>query len=125
MPEKRPTIGELRWAFALIKRQQSVAPFSTSITEVNQAQETICGKIENTYATTYWGIDGAQSERPITHMIWVRWKPYLDNTMALQRTRYIPNTGATVTETFRIRRVCEIDQKTWIVRLECEQEIVE
>ncbi len=125
MPDARPTIGELRWPFTLVTRVQAAVTSGTGISETDQVQEVIWGKIENAYATTYWGIDGAQSGRPITHMIWARWKPYLDNTMALQRQRVVPNTGATVTETYRIRRVCEIDQKTWIVRLECEQETIE
>ncbi|MDE2342922.1 MAG: head-tail adaptor protein [Betaproteobacteria bacterium] len=123
MPEKRPAIGQLRWPFQLVKRTQAVSGTS-GITETVTDQATIWGKIENTYATTYWGINGAQSERPITHMIWVRWRPYLDNTYALQRLRTLPD-GTQVTEIYRIRRVCEIDQKTWIVRLECEQETVE
>jgi hypothetical protein len=123
MPEKRVAIGELRWPFTLLQRVQATVS-GNSLSETPTAHATIWGKIENTYATTYWGINGAQSDRPITHMIWVRWLPYLDNTFALQRVRTIP-TGTPVTETYRIRRVCEIDQKTWIVRLECEQETVE
>lgn len=143
MPEKSPRIGELRWPFTLVKRNQTAA-VGTGITETLATTATIWGKIENTYATTYWGINGAQSDRPITHMIWVRWRPYLDNTYALQRARINPATldvsngdpitvapgvdltfSLTYLETYRIRRVCEIDQKTWIVRLECEQETVE
>lgn len=122
MADERPSIGELRWQFTLLQRVQA-ASGSSSIAESYTTVGTIWGKVENTYPSTFWGINAAQVDRPITHMIWVRWRPYLDNTYALQRVRTLPD-STTATETFRIRRIAEIDQKTWIVRLECELETV-
>ena len=124
MPEQRPTIGELRWVFSLMQRAQAPSTTSAgaaSIAETYAQVGSPWGKIENTYPTTYWGINNAQSDRPLTHMIWIRWRGYIDNTYALQRARKLPD-GTWVTETYRVRRVCEIDQKTWFQRLECEQE---
>lgn len=120
MADQRPRIGELRWPLTLLQRVQSPAG-TASIAESWRTVGMIWGKIENTYPSTFWGINAAQVDRPITHMIWVRWRPYLDNTYALQRTRHLPE-GKFATETFRIRRIAEIDQKTWIVRLEVELE---
>lgn len=105
-----------------MQRIQS-ASGSSSVAEAYNQVATVWGKIENTYPSTFWGINDAQVERPITHMIWIRWQAYLDNTYALQRTRTLPD-GSNSTETFRIRRIAEIDQRTWIVRLEAELETV-
>jgi head-tail adaptor len=113
-------IGELRWQLWLVTRTQIADPNGTGIIEFPTNASQIFAKIEAARPLTFYA--ARQTDTPITHMIWCRWRDYLDNTHAFLRQTISPLDGAVRTEIFRVRRVLEVGGRKRFLQLECELE---
>lgn len=111
-------IGNLRWLVNIVRRSQ--APDSgTGIAETAIPVATAYADIEASRPMTFYG--SVQVDSPVTHMITMRWRPFLDTTHAITRQTNLPD-GKVRIETFRIRRIMEIAGRKRFVKIECELE---
>ena len=111
-------IAELRWLVLLARRDQLPDDFA-GIDEPLVDAVRVHAKIEDLYPQTFYA--AAQTDRPVTHMIWVRWRGWLDTTHVIIRTTRLP-IGSPRTELFRIRRVKELNGRKRFLAIEAELE---
>jgi hypothetical protein len=124
MPEP-VRIGKLRWAVRLVQRQQTAPPSpATGITEVPADPIITHADIQPMSAMTFYGAIAADPDRPVTHRITMRWTDYLDYTHAIERVTDRPD-GTQRVETFRVRRIMEIEGRKRFVAIECQLEVAQ
>jgi hypothetical protein len=123
-PNPYPTevaIGELRWPLVLYVRKQTPDPQSTSIVETLVSPVTgaagsglaVMGKVEPMGAMTFYA--AVQVDTPLTHRITFRYVDGIDTTWLIQRIT-VNVDGTPRTESFRVRRVLEVDgRRRWIM----------
>lgn len=124
MPEPQSfPLGRLRWPVQIVQRVQVPDPNSTSVAETSVPVATVRADVQPVGALTFWGAAGGneQVDTPITHRIFMRWQNSLPNAYAITRSTLLPD-GTTRTETFRVRRIREIDGRKRFVIVECEEE---
>ena len=111
-------INELRWPVQVARREQLPAS-DGGITEALVDRILVYAKIEALRPMTFYG--AAQTDRPVTHMIWLRWLDWLDTThVILREMRRLDCTPRL--EVFRIRRVKEMAGAQRFLELEVELE---
>ena len=115
----RVAINELRYPVILARRDQLPDDYASIDEELANAIR-VHAKIEDLYPQTYWGI-AAQTDRPVTHMIWIRWLGWIDTTHVIIRHTRLPNQELR-TDLFRIRRVKEMNGRKRFLEMECELE---
>ena len=118
MADQEVEIGTLRWLVTIYKRNQT-PDSGTGIAETLVSVGTAHANIEASRPLTFYGSE--QVDRPVTHMITMRWTPFLDTTHAITRQTNLPD-GTIRIETFRIRRIMELAGRKRFMRLECELE---
>lgn len=119
MAEADVKIGNLRWPVTLVLRQQANDPAGTGIVETQVNPTVYHADIQAVGALTFYAAE--QTDRPVTHRIIMRWTDYLDWTHAIQRqTTRRDNTVRT--ETFRVRRIKELEGRKRFVVIEAELE---
>ena len=115
---KRIEVGSLRWLVTIAQRNQSpttIGGMDESLTEIIKVR----ANVQPTGALTFYG--SAQVDTPVTHRVTIRWLDWIDTTyVVLRDTRRLD--GTTRRETFRIRRIMEIDGRKRFAVLECEEE---
>lgn len=79
----------------------------------------IYAAIEPARPVTYYA--AAQVDTPFTHMIWVRWMDNIDTSFIVVRDLRRPD-GSLRRETFRIRRMIEVNGRQRFLRIEAELE---
>jgi hypothetical protein len=121
MPE-RIRVGQLRWPVRLVQRQQAaqLAP-DAGITETAADSVIMHADIQPIGAMTFYGAIAADPDKPITHRIIMRWTDYVDYTHAIERVSSRPD-GTQRIETFRVRRIYEIEGRKRFVCMECQLE---
>jgi head-tail adaptor len=115
-------IGSLRWQVQIVRRVQT-PDGTTGVTETQDPVATVWADVQSVGALTFYG--SAQVDTPITHRITLRWQGYLDQTYAVLRTTTSRDgSGGLIsrTETFRVRRVLEMDGRKRFTRIEAELE---
>lgn len=111
-------INELRWPVQIAQREQLPAS-GGGIDEVLVDCILVYAKIEALRPMTFYG--AAQTDRPVTHMIWLRWLDWLDTTHVITRElRRLDGTPRR--EVFRIRRVKEMAGQQRFLEIEAELE---
>jgi hypothetical protein len=117
-------IGQLRWPVTLYQRKQTATPGESGITETPLNETPLHADIQPVGAMMFYGILNADPDQPVTHRIRMRWTDYLDFTNAIQRVTNRPD-GTQRVETFRVRRIQEVEgRKRWVqidVELETAQ----
>ena len=119
---ERIRIGQLRWPVRLVQRLQTaqLAP-GVSITEVAADPIIRHADIQPLGATQFFGSITADPDKPVTHRVIMRWTDYVDYTHAIERVTTRPN-GSQRVETFRVRRIYEIEGRKRFVCLKCQLE---
>ena len=112
-------IGSLRWVVTLYAREQEPGRDS-AISEHLRPIGKVHADIQPTYPSTFWL--SAQIERPITHMIRLRWQDYVDTVVVIVRTTRRPTDDTFRSEVFRVRRIKEVGGRKRFIELECELE---
>lgn len=112
-------LGSLRWVVTLAKRVQ--APSGTGIVETLTNPIQVHANIQSVGAIAFWG--SMQVDTPVTHKITIRWQPYLDNTYVVVREQ-LQQDGSVRKETFRIRRIKELNGRKRFIEIEAELEKV-
>ena len=115
----RVEIGELRWPVIIAERVQVPDPFSPSILEDLRDSFRTRAKVIPIGAQTFLGM--AQTDRPITHWIWLRWLDWIGEQHVVIRS-ITRRDGTVRTDAFRVRRVGEVDGRQRFVRIEAELE---
>ncbi len=118
MPDKAVAINELRYEVMLARRSQ-LPDGGTGIAEILVSATRVHAKIEDAYPQTYYG--SQQTDRPFTHMIWLRWIGWLDTTWVIVRHSLLWD-GSPRYDVFRIRRIKELNGRKRFLEIECEQE---
>ncbi len=124
MPEPQSfPLGRLRWPVQIVQRLQAPDPNSTGVVETCVPIRTVRADVQPVGALTFWGTAGGseQVDTPITHRVYMRWQNSLPNAYAITRSTILED-GTTRTETFRVRRIKEIDGRKRFVIVECEEE---
>jgi hypothetical protein len=111
-------IGTLRWPVEVSKRVQT-PDSGVSLTESPANRIVVRANIVAVKPQTF--LAGTQTDRPITHYIQMRWLGWLDETWVIQRRDRLPD-GSDRIETYRIRRVKEIDGRKRFIEVEAELE---
>lgn len=117
----RVAVGTLRWPVVIAQRTQAPST-AGGITEALTDVMDVYADIHPTGALTFYS--GVQVDTPITHRITIRWLDWIDTTHVIFRRTTRPD-GSVRQETFRIRRIMEIDGRKRFCSLECEQEMRE
>lgn len=113
-------IGALRWPVTIALREQvNDGPAGVSIKENITGTYVTRAKIVPLGTQTFLGV--AQTDRPLTHWIWLRWLDWIDERYVVLRATRRPD-GTNRMELFRIRRVGEVDGRKRFIRLDVEQE---
>ena len=113
-------VGHLRWPVTITQRVQTASGTNT-LTESETKPRTVWADVQPIGPMTYYM--GQQTDRPITHVITIRWQDWLDQTYII--TRASARTGSddsSRTEIFRIRRIMEIGGRKRFLKIECELE---
>jgi head-tail adaptor len=117
-----PTIGSLRWPVTIATREQAAAATAASaatITETLAQQQTVRADIRPIGPMTF--VAGQQTDRPITHRIYIRWLDWIDMQHVILRiTQRLDGTNRV--ETFRIRKVGEVDGRKRFLEILAELE---
>lgn len=111
-------IHELRYPVYISRRLQVPNP-TTGIIEWLVETVYIHAKIEPLYATTFYSAQ--ETDRPITHMIWIRHLDWLGTTHVVLRDRIL-RSGVIQQDTYRIRRIKETAGRQRFMELEVEME---
>jgi len=115
-------VGRLRWAVRLIQRKQTAqASPGTGIAEAAANPVIMHADIQPMSAMTFYGAIAADPDKPVTHRITMRWTDYLDYTHAIERVTDRPD-GTQRIETFRVRRIMELEGRKRFVAIECQLE---
>jgi len=109
----------MRYLVTLALRQQLPDDYA-SIDETLINGVKVHAKIEDLYPQTFYG--AAQTDRPVTHMIWLRWLDWLDMRHVIIRVTQRPD-GSTRADVFRIRRVKELNGRKRFLEIEAELEV--
>ncbi len=121
----RIRIGQLRWPVRLVQRQQAAQPApGAGITETVADPVIMHADIQPLGATQFFGSITADPDKPVTHRIIMRWTDYVDYTHAIERVTSRPN-GAQRVETFRVRRMYEIEGRKRFCCFECQLEVAQ
>ena len=112
-------IGALRWFVTLYSREQRPGR-NTAISESLRPRARVHADIQPAYPSTFYL--AAQTERPISHLIRLRWQDYVETTEVVIRTTIRPNDNTKRSELFRVRRVKEVGGRKRFAELECELE---
>jgi head-tail adaptor len=112
-------IGSLRWPVVIASRLQMADPNSVGIVETLFATQAIRADIQPIGAMTFYAAE--QVDTPVTHRITIRWLNYPDTTHVVLRQTVLPS-GQIRYETFRIRRIAEVDGRKRFLRMDCELE---
>lgn len=115
----RVRIGQLRWPVTIATRTQVPDPFGPGLKDVLDALPTVHADIDPIGPLTFYA--AAQTDRPVTHIVRMRWMDWIDTTCVIFRTTTRPD-GTFRSEVFRVRRVKEDDGRKRFIDLECEQE---
>jgi hypothetical protein len=116
-------IGSLRWQVSLYTRPMDADPNSPGMTEdLVRVGPDVHADIQPTYPSTFYG--SMQIERPITHLVRLRWLDYLDNVHVVFRTTVRPTDGTFRTECYRVRRCKELAGRKRFLEMEVELEKV-
>jgi head-tail adaptor len=111
-------LGTLRWVVTLYRREQSPAD-DLALSETLVPLATVRADVQPTYPSTFY--QSTQVDRPITHMITIRWENYPETVDAIARSTILRN-GTQRTELFRVRRTKEIGGRKRFLQMECELE---
>jgi hypothetical protein len=123
MPE-RIRVGQLRWPVRLVQRVQAAqASPETGIIETPADPVMMHADIQPLGAMTFYGAIAADPDKPVTHRIIMRWTDYVDYTHAIERITNRPD-GSQRVETFRVRRMYEIEGRKRFVCMESQLESV-
>lgn len=102
-----------------ITARAQTAASTGGLADTLTSPQTVMADIQPVGPMTFYG--SAQVDTPVTHKIITRWLDYVDTNSIITRvTRR--NDGSQRTETFRIRRVLEIDGRKRFLSMECELE---
>jgi head-tail adaptor len=115
----RRSIGSLRWPVTVLTRKQ-IPSGTATITEFPVDAYQTHADVQPIGAMTFYA--GQQTDRPITHRITMRWLDWIDETHAIIRNTTRLD-GTIRTETFRIRRVKEVDGRKRLIEIEAELEM--
>lgn len=114
-------IGDLRWPVTIAKRVQAAAGTATiseSLTNILRTHASIKSLGPMTF------LAGEQTDRPISHRIYIRWLDWLDLThVILRQTIRLDQTSRL--EVFRIRKIGEVDGRKRFLEILAEQELRE
>lgn len=119
MPETIPPIGNFRWPVLFARRDQVPDVASSGVVEPLLDVALIYAAIEAARPVTYYA--AAQVDTPFTHMIWVRWMDSIDTSFIVVRDLRRLD-GTLRRETFRIRRMIEVNGRQRFLRIEAELE---
>ena len=119
MADLTPQIGKLRWPVTIAKRVQAPSG-NASISETLTTLLTVHANIQPLGPMTF--VAGAQTERPITDRITIRWLDWLDLTHVIVRQTIRLDQTARL-EVFRIRKIGEVDGRKRYLEILCELEI--
>jgi head-tail adaptor len=114
-------IGSLRWPVTIAKRVQAAAGASTiseSLTNLLQVHASLKSLGPLTFLT------GQQTDRPVTHRIYIRWLDWLDLTHVIVRQTLRLNQTPRL-EVFRIRKIGEVDGRKRFLEILAELELRE
>jgi SPP1 family predicted phage head-tail adaptor len=115
---QRVAVNELRWLVFLAERVQ-VPDDLTGIEETLNNAVRVHAKVEDLYPQTFYAAQ--QTDRPVTHMIWLRWLPWLDTRHVILRNTKLYH-GRKRIDVYRIRRVKELNGRKRFLEIEAEQE---
>ncbi len=115
-------IGELRWPVMLAERRQEAQHGGAGIDEMFLTIGLTRARVRQIYMTTFWTLSD-QTERPITHLIGMRWLNVLSNTQVILRSTLLRDRSPQV-EVFRVRRMRTLDGPRRWVEAEVELEDV-
>ena len=119
MADLRPRIGDLRWPVQIAKRLQAPAGTSTiseSLTNILQVHASIKSLGPLTF------LAGEQTDRPVTHRIYIRWLDWLDLTHVIVRQTVRLDLTARL-EVFRLRKIGEVDGRKRFLEILAELEM--
>ncbi len=119
MPENIPPIGQFRWPVLFARREQVPDVTSSGVIEPFTDVAMVYAAIEPARPVTYYA--AAQVDTPFTHMIWVRWVDNIDTSFVVVRDHRRLD-GSLRRETFRIRRMLEVNGRQRFLRIEAELE---
>jgi head-tail adaptor len=111
-------IGELRWPVAIAKREQAAAGTSTiseSLTNIVQVHASIKSLGPLTF------LAGEQTDRPVTHRIYIRWLDWLDLRYVIVRQTIRLDQSVRL-EVFRLRKIGEVDGRKRFLEILAELE---
>jgi hypothetical protein len=119
---ERIRIGQLRWPVRLIRRMQTAQPApGAGITEAAVDPVIMHADIQPLGPMVFYGALNADPDKPVTHRIIMRWTDYVDYTHAIERVTS-RHDGSQRVETYRVRRMYEIEGRKRFVCLECQLE---
>ncbi len=114
----KPNIGRMRWPVLLARRIQ-VAAGETTISERLVEPIVVRADIQPLGPMTF--LEGAQTDRPITHRVYLRWLDWIDlQSVIVRRTERPDHTVRE--EIFRVRKVGEYEGRKRFVELLVELE---
>lgn len=114
-----PSIGELRWRVTLFRRAQEPDSTGPGIAETMIPIGEAWAKVQPLGAVTFYA--AAQTETPVTHRIFIRWRAGLDTTHAVERITRSQD-GTAHRELFRVRRQSDLAGRKRFLVLEAELE---
>lgn len=117
-------IGRLRWPVTLYQRKQVVTPGGPGITETRLNETPLHADIQPVGPMTFYGAINADPEQKVTHRITLRWTDLLDFTNAIERVMIRPD-GTQRVDTFRVRRILEVEGRQRFVMIEAELEVAQ
>ncbi len=119
MADLTPRIGELRWPVTIAKRVQAAAGTAT-ISESLTNLLAVHASIKSLGPMTF--LAGEQTDRPVTHRIYIRWIDWLDLTHVIVRQTIRLDLTVRL-EVFRLRKIGEVDGRKRFLELLAEQEL--
>lgn len=105
MAASNPRIGALRWPVLVVLREQIPEP-GGSITELKKYGQMVRADVQPLGPMTFFASEA--TDTPTTTRIYIRWVDWLDTRHAVIReTRR--RDGSVRTETYRVRKVAEVE----------------
>jgi hypothetical protein len=104
----------------VIATREQTASGTATISETPTDLMAVMADVQPIGPMTY--LAGQQTDRPITHKIRLRWLDWIDETHIIVR-RSTRLDGSVRTETFRVRRVKEVDGRKRFLEIEAELEM--
>jgi Phage head-tail joining protein len=111
-------IGSLKWPVTLYRRDQAPAD-DLALQEVLVPIARTRADVQPAFASTFY--QSTQVDAPVTHIINIRWQPYLVTADVVVRSAPLLD-GTYRTELFRVRRSKELAGRKRFIQMECELE---